>query len=119
MSQKEKSFEEKIQTLKEIHTRWDPQAIQQIRQWEERVARLKVESEWLNHPHTKEIRNYAAQQIDTIISVLANQRDLSEADRRAFFEQKEVHLQYLALFTSDPQPEIESIENAVDNELTP
>ena len=118
MSQ-EKSFEEKIQTLKEIQARWDPEAVQQIRQWEERVARLKVETEWLNHPHTQMIRDFAAEQIDTIISVLANQRELSEADRRAYFEQKEVHMQYLALFTSDPQPEIRSIENAVANELKP
>ena len=112
-------FEQKIETLKEIHSRSHPDALNQISQWEDRFARLQAESAWLTHPNTIALRNLAAEQVDLIVGVLADKEDLTELDRKKLFAQKEAHMTYLAVLTSDPTQEIKSIDSSVTAELQP
>ena len=111
------TFDEKLIKLKQIHARSHPDALSYIKQWESRFAQLQVTKDWLQHPITQKLRELATEQIDRIVSVLANSKDLAEADRKAMFEQKEAHLIYLTLLTEDPTSEIKSIESKVDAEL--
>jgi hypothetical protein len=114
----EQTFEEKIKTLREIHSRSHPDAVQQISQWEDKFARLRARKDWLEHPNTMELRNLATEQIDIIVGILAEKEDLSDDDRKKLFAQKQAHLVYLTVLTDDPESEIKSVESSVDAELT-
>lgn len=114
----EKTFEEKMKILKEMHSRSHPEAIAQIMDWEEKFARLQANLEWLGHPNTKELAQLAVEQISLINNSLANGEALSDVDRNKLFAQKNAHMVYLAVLSNDPQSEMRSIESSVDAELT-
>ncbi len=113
------SFEEKIKTLKQIHARSSPDAINLVAQWEDRFARLQAQSEWLKHPNTMSLRNLVVEQIDLLVGILAEKEDMTELERARFFAQKQAHLIYLTVLTEDPDSQIKTIEAAVENELEP
>lgn len=115
---KEKTFEEKMKDLKEIHSGSHPEAVAQLEYWEDRYARLRAETEWLTHPNTQELYKLAIEQIKNIESILVEKEDLSDDERRRLYAEKKAHKVYVAVLSTNPQSEMKSIESSVDEELT-
>lgn len=112
-----KSFQEKLQALRSRHTKWDPEAKKQIDAWERRMAELQVDKDWLLHPTTCELAHIAKGQIENIEYELSRNAKLTEDERRTLFSEREAHLTYLAVLTTDPSDEMAVIEAAVNQEL--
>lgn len=111
------TFDDKIAVLQQMHRKSAPDARKQISDWNDEMERLTVTADWLEHPNTAELRELASGQIEAITTVLANDENLAEADRKALFAAKKAHLAYLAVLTYDPTPEIEAVEDKVNFEL--
>ena len=114
---KPKTFDEKMSVLKKMHARSAPEALEQLKSWEEQMQRLQIKLDWYQHPATKELRELARTQIQAANDVLANKEDLTEEDRKAIIKMKNAHMVYLAVLSEDPEKEIQTIENFVENEL--
>ena len=114
----EKTFEEKMNELKNMHAGSHPDAINMLEHWEERYARLKAQTEWLSHPNTQELYKLAIEQIKTIDNILIEKEDLSDTERRQLYAEKKAHRVYVAVLSTNPQSEMKSIESSVDEELT-
>lgn len=112
-----KTFEEKIEILKKQHLSSHPDAINAIRQWEDKLIRLKAQDEWLQHPNTKELLAITTEQINAINLILKDTEDLTEAQRVKYFQLKKAHLTYLAALSLDPKSQMASIEKLIDYEL--
>lgn len=112
-----KTFEEKMQVVKELHARSHPDAKKQLSDWEDQMSRLQTQEEWLKHPNTVELKELVIEQIAAIVSMLANDEGIDESDRKALFKLKKAHLTYLALLSIDPRGEMETIEKAIEQEL--
>lgn len=110
-------FDTKIAKLKAIHAYSDTSAQKSISEWAERMARLRVEKDWLDHPNAEELRTLATEQIDNIVSVLSNKKDLTDAERQGLLREKDVHFMYLGVLTADPESEMKVIESQVTEEL--
>ena len=108
--------EEKIAFLYKYHSHSHPEAREQLRTWDERLSRLNIDKKWLAHPNTRELRVLIMEKINNIVSVLANNENLNEAERKAFFKDKKSMVGRLAVLTDDPEKEIENIKSAVDHE---
>lgn len=111
------SFEQKLTVLKRMHARSAPEAKMQIMKWDDELSRLRMQGDWLKHPNTKELRQILAEQLDRIVSVLANDETLLDVDRKAYFRTKDVVFSLLAVLTSDPESQMKAIEDQVDKEL--
>lgn len=111
------TFDEKIEQLKRIHSKSAPEALEQIRSWEEKMVRLNAQKEWLNHPSTAYLRQVCVDQIININYKLISDSILSEIDRKALLAERGAHIVYLATLTEYPDQEIKAIEKAVNNEL--
>ena len=59
----------------------------------------------------------AREQVTRISQILASDPDISEADRKALFDKKQVHLVYLIIASRDVESEMKALEGAVDYEL--
>lgn len=90
-----------------------------INEWKDRVPLLVAQLDFKNHPITTQLAEETRKQIERIKVVLSTQEDLKEEDRKALFKEKKVHEFYLTLFTKDPSGELEIIEKAIDEELSP
>ena len=63
-------------------------------------------------------RNKAdAKRNDFQVKLLKTNEELTETDRKALFKEKKVHQIYLSLFIRDGSTELESIANAINEEL--
>ena len=113
---KPSTTEEKLKFLYKHHNRSQPEALEQLRTWDERLLRLKIDKDWLAHPKTQELKQLVVEKINNIISVLANNESLSEVERKAYFKDKKSMFSMLAVLTNDPAKEIEAIESAIDFE---
>lgn len=111
------SFEEKIRILKKIHARSAPDARRQIERWEEDISHLQFEQDWLQHPNTKKFRDVLAQHLDNISTVLQNEENISEEERKMLFRTKDIIFALMAVLSIDPLNEMKSIEGQVDYEL--
>lgn len=117
-AKKDMTFDEKLTQLKKIHARSHPEAKAQIAKWEDELARLKIDADWLKHPNTKQLKKTLSEQLDRIVGVLAGDDTLTETERKALFKAKDdVILPLLALLTKDPVAEMKVIENQVDENL--
>lgn len=117
MANKQRTYEEKLSDLKRIHSLSSPEARQQIDKWQDEIARLNLTAEWLAHPDTLAMRKVLTDQLERIVSVLANDPTLTEAKRLAYFEAKGVIFNLLAIFEVDPVEEMKTIKNTIDFEL--
>lgn len=116
-NKKEYSFEEKVEILKKKTAHYHKDAKLQITQWEDEMARLTMQKDWVNHPDTKKLRAIAEEQISAIVSELSSNENLTDVERQAYFKLKNAHIAYLSVLTEDPTSEIETIEEAIANEL--
>ena len=114
---KKMTFEDKVIALKKMHIKSHPDALRQIKGWENSMAKLEVQRDWIAHPNTQELRDVATEQLNAIKTELSTNRDLSEDRREALFEAQDAHMAYLAVLTVDPESEINSLESEIDNEL--
>jgi len=116
---KERTFSEKVISLKNL-LKNSPEHEQQLKHYEDRMAELQIQKEWLSHPNTKALADICRDAIRTINVVLSTKEDLSDVERKSLFREKSAHQAYLALLTDDPEGEIESVEksvNELDNEV--
>ena len=95
----------------------DAKSVEIVSLWKERVPVLASKLDFKNHPVTTEIAQLTKREIERIKSILTEQENLSEVDRKSLFKEKKVHEFYLSLFTHDPSGELEVIERAIDKEL--
>ena len=116
---KDKPFEEKVKILKDMHAKSAPEALEQITQWEERFTMLKANKEWLDHPITKQLKELAEEQVAAVSALLSDKEDMSEIERKGLFALKKAHLVYLSVLTSNPESEMRSIEDSINDELKP
>ena len=114
---KQMTFSEKMDVLKNMHSRSAPDAKKKIEEWEEQMGRLQMKRDWLNHPGTKALMHNAMEQVKSINDILSSDADIDEMDRKVYFKLKEAHLVYLATLSADPEAEMRSIEQGVDYEL--
>ena len=110
------TIEDKLQFLYKYHSHSHPEAVEQLRTWGERLLRLKVDNDWLAHPKTRELRELVLEKINNITSVLANDENILEVERKALFKDKKSMISMLAVLTDDPTKEIEAIKSAIDYE---
>lgn len=113
----ELTYDDKIAALKKMHQGSHPEAKAQIDKWGDELSRLKLESDWLNHPNTQSLRVTLTEQLQRIVSVLADDETLKEEDRKVYFKSKEVIYALLALVSRDPEQEMKSIQQQIDSEL--
>lgn len=111
------SFEEKMKILNKIHAFSDDDAKKELKKWETKMSRLKPQKDWVKSPFTKELRDLAMEQIKNIMSVLSNDENLTEQDRKSLFAEKRAHMTYLAILSQDPMKEIKTLEESADFEL--
>lgn len=113
----ELTYSEKLEMLKRKHARSHPEARQQIAKWGDELSRIEVKSAWLKHPDTGQIRKTLVDQLERIASVLADDKNLPDMERKVLFEVKDVILQLLAVVTGNTAEEIRAIEQQMDDEL--
>lgn len=87
----------------------------EIEGWQRRAIELAAQEDYRNHPVTVELATLARNEIVQINAQLSEMEDLPESKRTALFREKKVHQFYLKLFERDPGPELESIEQKVQN----
>lgn len=111
------TYEDKLSVLKKMHSNWHPEAKEQLEKWGDELSRLKLEDDWLKHPSANDLRFTLSEQLQRIDSVLSNDQSLTEIDRKVHFKSKEFILQLLAVVTRDPESEMKSIQEQIDENL--
>lgn len=119
MDKNKLSFSDKIVAIKQKLTGSgaSEDALHQVRSWEDRMSKLKVQQDWLQHPCTKELARIALEQVKGITSTLGNNENIPEMERGILFAEKKAHFTYLAVLTENPESEIDSLEKRVNEEL--
>lgn len=111
-------LQEKINKLREIHVSSSPEAQAQIAKWEASVRRIALKTEYAKMQVTIEIVRDAKRRVSGINSLLMNDRNLTDVQRQALFEKREVYEWYLKLLDVDSvDAALKEIDDAVSFEL--
>ena len=110
-------IDEKLTTLKNKTRGFHADARRQVKEWEERIAKLSEDRDWLALPATKRLAEIARERVKDINRTLCNSREIPETARIGLLFEKDAHMQYLSALNLDPERELAEIESAIDGEL--
>ena len=114
---KDTSIEEKLAWLKNANRYSAEDFKATLNDWEDRITKLRITGDWLNHPNTKELRTILEEQIGKINSILANDEKISNEERLAWIKVKGIVYLLLSPMLINTDKELEHLEKLINYEI--
>lgn len=115
---KDISIEEKLAWLKNANRYSADDFKDKLNSWEDKITKLRITNDWLNHPNTKELKNILEEQIRMINSILANEEKISNEERLAWIKVKGIVYLLLSPMLINTEKELEHLEKLINYEIT-